>query len=124
MSGLPPLNAATTFAPETRFGLFGSLSSGVKAVTCEVSSPIMPIRNASAAFAARVTPSTIDGSSFARKFIQRFGRRFRSRPIFLAPLRLGDLALVSALRIRQGLIDKPSPGARQVTRGDAAVLVV
>ena len=42
-SGLPPRYAATTRAPGTWLGLDGSLSNAVKAVTCEVSSPIIPI---------------------------------------------------------------------------------
>src|SRR5438067_1250403 len=69
MSVLPPLNAATTFAPGTWFGAFGSLSKAVNAVTCEVSRPIKPIRKSSAAFAARVMTNTIEKRSCGRKFI-------------------------------------------------------
>src|ERR1041384_6773314 len=68
MSGLPPGNAPTTVAPVTWFGVFGSLSTAVNAGTCEVSSPIIPMRNASVALAMRVRPRT--SRSFARNFIE------------------------------------------------------
>src|ERR1051325_9011222 len=44
MSGLPPLKAATTLAPETWALAAGLLSASVKATTCEVSQPMMPRR--------------------------------------------------------------------------------
>ena len=56
MSGLPPLKAATTFAPATWSFAAGLLRISVNAVTCEVSSPMMP-RRISAAVAADTTRS-------------------------------------------------------------------
>src|SRR5436853_567531 len=48
MSGLPPLNAATTLPPGTWSLFVGLFSSSVKATTWEVSRPMIPILRSAA----------------------------------------------------------------------------
>src|SRR6516164_488244 len=77
MSGLPPLQAATTLPPGTYSLSAGSLSCLVKAMQWEVSQPMMPMRS-SAPRPAAVVASPTANTGRKGKFIGRNDRARRA----------------------------------------------